>query len=503
MTGVPLAVSPATLSPGLYMTVNLLAGTISPGTATMRGLFISPRSSAGNLTLDEEVRPLGGSDDARTAFGPKTPGYLAAVQFFHHFPGGILYAIAPTASSGSAATGTLTFSSTPTSTRTVRITIAGRIVDVTWAASESGDTLKARAVLAINGRDDVAATASATGTGIVTLTAPFPGPWGNDIQIACELLDGAGGSVALSGDSLSGGTTEPDFTTSLVAIAGQEFAFIAPLVSNAEAQSSSASTNVARVLSQVNTYNHGRNPKLQCTVVGVTGSLASAKTGVVARNDPTLEYVFCLNGQSLPAEWAGAELGQRMSDVEIDPAMNRIPTLLDLCVGASDQNADAPTDPEEEDALAHGLSIVTYNAQGQPQISRPVTAHSQDSNGNPDRRCFDVSGTDTAYALARDIREWLPQQFPRAKISKDLAPGDEPLPEGVIEERDVRAALITRLRLWQAKGVIRRDILDQVIANGTLVARQNPDDGTQVDIVIPEAAYQPVAKWGVVINKVA
>lgn len=500
---IELAVGPSTRAPGLYMKVNLLAGVSSPGTALQRAIVMAPRSSAGTLVQDSEIRLIASAEDAKTAFGPKTPGYLFALRFFRHHPSGVLYGIAPTASAGNAASGTITFGSTPTSARTVRIHGAGKIVDVPWAPNETADALKTRAMAYVNARPDFPATATSGGTGIVTLTFPIAGPWGNDVLISVELLDGAGGTAEASDTTLTGGTTEPDFSTALSAISNTKFDYIAPLLSNADAQGSGATTNVARVRTHINTFNTGLDARLQQAVVASTGTLSAAKTGAIARNEPTIEMPFCMAGQGLPAELAGAELGSRMAAVELNPAKNRIGTVLDDYVGAADLTTDKPTASEIEDALANGLTIISYNGQGQAVVVRPITSHSQDANGNPDDRCFDLSGVDGMYAIANDLETFLPQAFYQVNVSRDLTADDEALPEGVVEERDIKAELITRLRYWAGRGVARRDKLQEAIDQGTLIVRVNPSDESQVDIVVPAAIYRPLAKLGVVVNKVA
>jgi phage tail sheath gpL-like len=504
--GIQLAVSPLALVPGLYLVANLVSGASNPGTQPLKAALMAPKSSAGTLTVDTELRLIGSAEDAKTAWGTKTPGYAAAVQFFDENPTGIMYGIAPTASAGASAAVSVTFASTPSSSRTVRVTVAGRSVEFPWAASEVADTVKARGIQYVNGRDDMQCTASSGGVGILTLTFPVAGPWGNDVIYVVELIDGAGGTVGggqLATGNLAGGTTEPDFTTAFATISGTQFDYIGIAVSNADAQSASATSNPGRLKTHVNGLNTGLNAKLEQGIVGVTGTLASAKTGSIARNEPTMEYIFCMAGQSLPAEWMGAEMGARMREVALYPAKNRIGTVFSGCVGARDLTADTPTPSEGEDALGSGLSLISYNAQGESVLMRPVTTHSQDSSGNPDRRCLDTSGPDGTYAVANDIKTALPAEFYQTNVAKDQEPGEEPLPEGVVEERDIKAFVITRLRFWQRRGVVRRDKLDEAIAAGTLIVRVNPSDETQVDIVIPLGIIKPLAKFGVVINKAA
>lgn len=504
--GLQLAVSPSVLTPGLYLIANLLAGNSNPGTAAQKAIVFAPSSTAGTLTQDTEIRAIGSVDDAKLAWGTKTPGYLAAVQFFKENPTGLLFGIAPTRSAGVAASATWTFASTPASSRTVRFTIAGRTLDVAWATSETADSLKARAITAINARDDLAVTAASGGIGIITASFPVAGPWGNDVLWRIELIDGSGGTIngaGLATGNLAGGTTEPDFSVALTTISGTKFDFYLGCVSNADAQSALTTSNPGRIKTQINGLNTGLNAKLEQSIFGVTSTLAPAKTGAVGRNEPTMEYLFCQNGRSLPSEWGGAWLGARMRIVAIDPAANRIATALTGCIGAQDLVADTPSQAVSEDALSNGLSIVSYDAQGTPLVVRSVTTHSQDASGNPDRRALDTSGIDGTYAVGNDLEVALPLEFPQAKISKDQPAGEEPLPDGVIEERDVKAFLILRLRFWQRRGVVRKDKLDEAIANGTLIVKVDPVDETQVNIVLPLAIFKPLAKFSLVINKAA
>jgi len=499
---IALAVSPTVKTPGIYMTVNLLAGAISAGSSGQIGLIMAPRSTSGNLTVDTEIRLISGADDAKAAWGTKTPGYKCALNFFSEYPNGRVFGIAPTASGGAAATGSVTFASTPSVTQNVRFAIAGRTLDVPWAAGEDGDVIKARSISAINARDDIPVTATSGGFGIVSLTFPVPGPWGNDVQYSVLVSTGTGGTGTATGSSLTGGTTEPDFTNALSSMSAK-YDYICPCLSNADAQSSGATSNVARLKTHINGMNTGLNASLQQAIIGMTGTQSAAKVGAIARNEATIEFPFCMNGQGLPAELAGEELGSRMYSVSLDAAANRIGTHLPEYIGAKDLVADTPTPSETEDALSNGLSIVSYDRQGGSVLVRPITSHSQDTNGNPDNRCFDVSAVDGAYAVANDIEQFLPQEFPRAKISKDLQPGDEPLPAGVIEERDIKASLIKRLNVWARLGIVRRDKLAEVIADGSLIVQVDPSDETQVDIVIPLGIVKPLAKFGIVVNKVA
>ena len=76
--------------------------------------------------------------------------------------------------------------------------------------------------------------------------------------------------------------------------------------------------------------------------------------------------------------------------------------------------------------------------------------------------------------------------------------GAAPPPPGVLEERDVRAWVIQRLRAWAALGTIQSAALEAAVTDGSLIVQIDASDATQVDLVLPFKAVQPVAKWGIV-----
>ena len=92
---IPKAVSPSVLTPGVYMTVDLLAGVSAPGVGVLRVALLCPKSAAGDLTNDTEVRLGAGEASASTAFGIGAPGHLAAKQLYAEYPQAQVDFVAP------------------------------------------------------------------------------------------------------------------------------------------------------------------------------------------------------------------------------------------------------------------------------------------------------------------------------------------------------------------------------------------------------------------------
>lgn len=502
---IPTAVSPSVKTPGLYLTVNLLAGAASPGSGALRVALLAPRSSAGDLTLDTEVRTGSGVDGAETAFGEGAPGHLMAKIIYGKFPTAQVDFVAPTAGS-TAATLDVTAAGTPAANQVVDCDIMGRTFEIEWLSGVAHTSFVTSAVAAINAyADDLMVTASDGGAGKVTLTSKVTGKIGNDVLVKMKLRNAQTGTETLTGatthTNLSGGTTDPDFANALAAIAGREYHFILPAMSNADVENIVTDSGLADALTHIEAYDDGLNAKLQQVIVGHTGAIADAVATTASshggNDDGRAELICCVNGRSLPCEFAAREMVGRLAAVSVDPAANRIGELLDLVTGSADVTADRPTATEAETALNGGVAIVTYTDPGEAeQLTRPVTCHSSDN------RLIDVQNVDGTYVVARDIRDALPQAFPNAKITEDVEEGDEPPPAGVLEIRDVKAWVENRLYAWARKGVVQKAALAAAIADGSLVVEINSSDSTQVDMVLPYKIVQPWAKTGVVAQRI-
>ena len=508
-------VSPSVKSPGVYMSVNLKASAAAPGGAVMRALVMATKSTAGTITADTELKKSISYADAKTLLGTGTPGALGIKRLFEEYPLAMVDLVAP-AENGAAvkASGAIVVDAgPPTAARTVRLYVAGRRIETVWAAGENNQTFSERCRDLINQYNEndealpvTAASAAGVGTEFkCTCTFRIGGPIGNDCRVYVEVIGGAGGTVtAPAGNTLASGTGEPSFANAITTVAGEEYDLRLSACSNADAQDGTASSNPGRVKADIDLNKTGGDAKLQQQVVGATAALSAIKTGAGAMNDEEAEIVFCLNGQSLPFEWACAEGGARLREESIQPNKNRIGMKYRARLyGAYDMNADKPTTTEVEDALNTGVTIVTYTGSGEPRPSRPITTYHKDDASNPDARVLDVGIVTGCFTIAKDLRVALPLEYPDKLLSKNLEPGDDPPPPDVVEERDVKAFVNQRMRFWVSRGVARKDKWDEAVANGSFVAEVNPSDASQLDTEIPASIVRPLAKFGVHVKHYA
>ncbi len=503
---IPLAVAPSVKSPGTFLVVNLLGGNANPGSAPLRCLLMSPQNSTGgNIVDDTEVRKVFGSDDVRTALGAGNIAHLGAKRLFAKYGLANVDVISPAPGAGAAATETITLTGSVTENSTLRFRVHGRTIDVPWNTGEALTVAATRAVGTINGKaDDLFITAVDTGAGVITFNAKGVGPRGNDVRIGCVFIAGGtgGGITAGATKNLAGGTTEPDFSNALSQVNTTEYRLIVVCLSNADVTDATASSNAERLSDHIDLLEEGNNALLQVGLAAHTAVIADAQGGAIGRNQPAMEYPYFQDAEDLPGEVACEEAGDTLAAITIRSNTNRIGNVMNL-YGPEDPVASKLTPAEIESLLNNGVTPIDLERNtNQPFLTRPVTTHSQDS-GNPDFRALDMSDTYGMYEVADDMRIVLPQEFANANISPDLPEGDNALPEGVVEIKDIKAFVINRLRLWVTLGVVNGVALDRVVTNGDLIVEQNISDPTQVDIFLPLEIVKVLAKLGVTASKVA
>lgn len=506
--GAPAIVDPSNPRPGVYIKVDFLRGTSSAGAQGLKLAMITPPATTpGDIVVGTEIRSVFSKEDVATATG-RSLGYYAYQAIAANDSQALVDLVACAESGGVAATGTITFTGAPTANMTFRLWIMGVAIDLSWNVGDANTVARDAAVAKINQyANDVFVIASAGSGGVVNLTARSKGPAGNDVRIRTSILAGTGGTLPTSAGTLTGGTTEVDVTTALATLAVREYDYLFLCISNADAQGAS-SNNPARLATHIDNNLLGSTAKLQQGVYGSTGTISQAKTNAIARNHTNLEHVLSRSDESLPCEVAGAELGNRMARRRLESNANRVLQPLNRIKGAADPSTAQYTDAEVADAVNNGVTLVGYTAQNAPMLLRSVTTHSQDTAGNPDRRCFDTNEPDALYDYTKDLRTYLQQTYftpgAQVKISKNRQPGDDPNPEGVVEERDVKATIVSRTRtVWIPNGVINGTAFNAAANDGTLQVNVNASDPTQCDVFIPASVNKILAKMGVLVAKVA
>jgi phage tail sheath gpL-like len=494
-------VAPSVLSPGMYLKLDLATGARS-ASAQMKCLLIAPKGSGGTITEDTElVEAAAGAEAVGLLLDPGTPGHLAAKAVFREYPLARVDVICPTAPSGDAATGTVTFDDTTpvTVAQTVTGRICGRVITHTWDAGVTDTAEAALWAAEVNKLDDdLPIVASAVGA-VVTYTAKIDGTWGNDIAYSVALSEGTGGAATAGGTKCTGGTTEYNCTTALGLVTTLEYDLILVVTGNTDAALTSSS-NPLRVKTHIDTYYEGFNALLQQGVYAHTAVLSTFKTGVAAMNSWKMQAVYARGLLSLPCELAGAEVGARMREESKDMNVNRVnradmPYRAVLYVSRT-LTTDRLTDVELEDALQSGISPIKYTPapQSLPYVAIPRTTYFKDSSGNPDSRIVYVSIPTSFHGMGKAIRSYLPERFRESKVVPVLPQNREKVPAMVVDAATVQAVAVAYIRteFCQKRSVANEVELDAAVAAEEFVANVDPVASDKINLLMPISIIPPL-----------
>jgi phage tail sheath gpL-like len=453
---------------------------------------------------------MGSADDVAVALGEGSLGHLAAIQMYAAFGNLQLDVVAPAPPTGAPASITLVIAGTPSDENQFTVTVAGRESPiVSWAFGESIGTFRTRLIGVINairtdrGRALLPVTASdGSGGGDVDVDANGDGYWGNDITISVTKIKGTGGTLTSPAANLSGGTGDFDIGNALASVATTEYAAIGLATSNTDASDDDATSNPGLLAAYIAEKAEGLDALLQYGYVGHTGSIANVELGAIGRNFTNMTYAFIRDGQSLPSEVMGWDLGDSMRWYAQRASYNRIGNSAPYLIGGADKTTDKLSGPEVEDLLSNGVTPYDFPQTGETLYCiAPITTHSQDDNANNDVRCYWQLEPWVFNAIGRDLRTAVPAEFPNASITEDLPPGADALPPGVVERRDVFSFVVGRTRAYVPIGWIQSNYLEEVVASGELQVEIDQTDPSQVNIFIPARAVKPLAKFSNVVHK--
>ncbi len=376
--------APAAAAQSILLIGSKIGEDIDADIATSGSTSTTITTTAGTAPLDRASRVMS-PDDAAVKAGRGAELHLAAVDTFAQYRNAEVW-IAPVTPGVSAAAASATITPTVSSLAgcTLRITVAGRSVDVGISGSDTVSIIGRKIAAAINNQPDWPVTAANTwSTGATVVTAKVLGPRGNAITLrvailtATDTVEGASPSAAVTASGLTltpsggatdggvyrlaGGTVDDNVTALLTAIATQKFdriCFAGYRVSG------SASANLARIAAQVDTQSDASMFDEQ-VVFGSIETPGNANTLSQGLNRERCMWVCDPGSDDLPLSIAGqvaaARLfGDAIAGGSVDGEATSPATNLN---GLELASLRAPLDPgdlmdgsEIEDALGHGVS---------------------------------------------------------------------------------------------------------------------------------------------------
>ena len=372
------------------------------------------------------------------------------------------------AGAGTAATGTITVTGSPTAAGTLALYIAGTRIQVGVAAAATATVVAAAIAAAINADTQLPVTATSA-LGVVTLTARHKGLDGNSIDVrhSYYLGEALPAGVALAIVALSGGAGNPDIVTAIAAMADTQYHTIAMSFSDA--------ANLAKLEAEL-ADRWGPLVQLEGhAFIGASGSHANLITLGDSRNSPHLTILGA--GKSPTAPWIWASVTAAIDAAEPDPARPRQTLVLPGLLPPAD--ADRFTREERNLLLYDGVSTYVVDSGDVVHIERLVTTYQEDGTGNPDESYLDLETVRTLAYIRSAIRIRIAQRFPRHKLADDgtnFGAG-----QAVATPSVIRMELLHLFRELEDAGLVEN--FDQFKED--LIVERNASDRNRVDALIP------------------
>ncbi len=317
---------PATAKvPGFYGQTVYGAGAITAADIPLKLLLMGNMTSAGTSTPDSSIDAVLSATDADTYYGP---GSELAIMCYGalQIPGVKLYA-APVAEGTNAvgATATITITGTWTAVGTFTYRICGIPVTGGIAATDTISIVADSIVAAINQNTHLPCTAAkgAATAYVVTLTMKSKGPRGNQgllFQDTSLLPSGmtstiAGGSSATGGLKFFGATPG-----SVVDSVANVLALISTTQYDRIAAAEGDAVNAALIKAALNTQ---AGPTIgilgHCVMANNASLSASTSIAQTSINAERIEYLWYLNGETIPSFVAATFAAYRTAVEQTDP----------------------------------------------------------------------------------------------------------------------------------------------------------------------------------------
>ena len=442
--------------PGTYIAVNFAqgpsAGTAAPITLLLMGNATAASYVNTNTLYDGYV------------FGPDVEGFTCSTEadVINLFGAGSelhrmfrrvakvnqgttpVYLLAVKESTGSAATGVATFTTTATGNGSVRCYVGDQFVDVAVTTGDTVDTVATNLKAQINSQANWGVTAD-NSSGVLTITAKQKGLRSNKLRFAVRVT-GVGVGTTSSAQNfafLSGGSTADSWTNALATINPKKFTYI---VSGGE--DSSTTGNLGLLVAQV-ASNALPIPGIRQRVFGGNvDSLGTVNAFAKALNSPLADVVWQPNSNLTPAELAAYTAGAVcLGESQSVPILNwdylgTTPQTAPLWQVSAPFDGTTPSRNDLKSALVSGVTPVATLPGGRSSLVSLITTYSQDPvTSNLDTRVRDHSIVTVMFLAADLIQSVVSQSFANKQAGDDPAKGAKPPTSQVVTPGIVKATI--------------------------------------------------------------
>ena len=429
-------------NPGTYVEIDFAQGPVSGYGGVRSALLLGNGASGSSATRDTVVY---GPDtpvtcqteaDVISLFGTGSQLHRMFLRFVAVNKVTPLYMVAVTESAGSAASLTETLTTAAISNGNHRTWCVDQFVDAPITSGQNVGQIAAAVVSAVNSQSRWPVTAS-NASGVITYTAVEAGPEGNWIRMQAQITPATatiGTTTSLTANTyLTGGTTADNVTNALATIIGGRYYYIAV--------GDSDSTNVGRVVTQVNSQAQPTTGIRQRVFAGSVDTLANAITVATGLNAARAEVTWGSSTDLTPAELAAnnAALYSALEPGTVGVARKNYslfpsnPTDQNSWLIPAGRNgiASAPTVAQITSALNNGLTPITVLGNGTSQLVKRCTTRSL-NGANPDYRIRDAHKVSICDFWADDAQSITQTQFGGKDLLQDPKQGAPAVPNTAV-----------------------------------------------------------------------
>lgn len=428
-----------------------------PSIQPYRALMIGQRLTAGTVAALVPTR-VTSANQAAECFGFGSALHRMALRWFESNRSTELWLVAQDDPGGStAATGSITFSGTPTENGTVAVYLAGTRIALPVSTSSTPSSLATDLAAKINAKTSLPFSAAAV-AGAVNLTAKNKGTLGNALDIRVNHAQGevspAGLGVALV--AMTGGATDPDLALVWPVLGDVQYHVMTIGYVDAANKADADVELTTRWGPMKQIEGHA--------FFGASGTHSALVTLGDGLNSKHLTVVGAKASPSPPHEWAAA--------VAADVAFygQQSPTRPFKTLRLEGILAPKVVDRftlEERDLLLHdGISTFTVDSADSVYIEKLITTYQETPAGADDDTYLSVNTLLTLSYIRWSWRNRIALKFPRHKLAGDgtnFGPG-----QAIVTPAILKAEAIAWFRELEGIGIVedvdqfKRDLVVEI-----------------------------------------
>ena len=444
--------------------------------------FAASSPGQANAVTPNVPIPIGSVAQSQALFGVGSMLARMVQAFFADNTIQLLYALpVPDPTVGVKASGSIAITSGPTASGVLTLYIAGQVVSVSVASTDTPSSIATNLAAAINALTSLPIVAVVDGTHNfqVDITCRWAGLTGNDITIIPNyrgILNGEQlpAGVTLTITPMASGTGEPTFSAAISAIQMLEFDYVGMPYTDA---ASMAAWNSEYGFSSGGRWNFTRQ-QYGFIVNAYRNSYSSAITFGLTINSPVMSTMVIEPLAPSPIwEWTAEYCALAALGFSDDPARPLQTLEMQMVLPATLPNRF--TQSNLNNLTNGGFAIQTVDPAGNAMILREQTQYQFNQFGQGDTAFGLLTVLATLSELLRRMKSSITSKYPRMKLVPDgtkLSPG-----QAAVTPTDVKAELIAEFVDAEYDGLVA-DLTD---FQNNLVVQIDPDNPNKLQVLWP------------------